>query len=184
MFSTLNSQLSTILLHTCCAPCSAAIVERLMNEGIIPTLYYYNPNIFPQEEYVRRKAESIRHAASVGIDFVDADYDHDRWLEAMKGLESEPERGRRCLKCFQHRLYATAEYAYMNGFKVFATTLATSRHKSIEQIEDAGMFAASHFDGLEFIARNWRKGGLQQRRNELVKQFGFYNQTYCGCEFS
>ena len=173
-----------ILLHACCAPCSSAIVECLLVNGVRPTLFYYNPNIFPDVEYEKRKAECIRYMKILGLLFVDADYDHTQWLENVRGLEAEPERGSRCLKCFKLRLTATALYAVENGFKVFATTLASSRWKDIAQIKAAGELAASMFPDLVFWAHNWRKGGLSDRRNELVRQYNFYNQTYCGCEYS
>ena len=173
-----------ILLHTCCAPCSSAIVECLLANGVHPTLYYYNPNIFPDQEYEKRKAECIRHAQMSGLSFVDVDYDHAQWLEAMKGLEGEPERGARCLQCFKLRLTAAASYASGNGFKVFATTLASSRWKDLMQIEAAGESAAALFPNLVFWAHNWRRGGLQKRRDELIHAYNFYNQSYCGCEFS
>ncbi|MDR2145835.1 MAG: epoxyqueuosine reductase QueH [Tannerella sp.] len=175
---------SELLLHVCCAPCSSAIVEKLMNTGIRPTLFFYNPNIFPREEYEKRKNECIRHAESVEVDFVDADYEHDKWLEWINGLENEPERGKRCLKCFKIRLLAAAKYASENSFKTFATTLSTSRWKNLDQINEAGALAVSRFPELTFMAENWRKGGLSERRSELIRQYGFYNQTYCGCEFS
>ena len=173
-----------ILLHACCAPCSSAIVECLLENGLRPTLFYYNPNIFPFEEYEKRKAECIRHTQMLGLDFIDADYDHERWLDAMKGLETEPERGARCLCCFKERLAAAAIYASGQGIKVFTTTLATSRWKSLEQIFEAGEYAESLVAGVKFWAQNWRKGGLAERRNELVRTYNFYNQQYCGCEYS
>jgi predicted adenine nucleotide alpha hydrolase (AANH) superfamily ATPase len=173
-----------ILLHACCAPCSSAIVAYLLEHNIRPTLFYYNPNIDPAEEYEKRKAECIRHSRMLGLDFVDADYAHAHWLKAVSGLESEPERGARCLQCFKERLVATAIYAHEHGFAVFATTLASSRWKSLAQISEAGAYAASLFPELSFWAQNWRKGGLSERRNELIRRYGFYNQTYCGCEFS
>ena len=173
-----------VLLHACCAPCSSAIVEFLIINGIRPTLFYYNPNIFPVEEYEKRKSECIRHAKMLGLDFVDADYEHHKWLKAVSGFEREPERGARCLICFKERLAVTALYASEHGFKVFATTLATSRWKNLEQITEAGEYAASLYSGIKFWAQNWRKGGLTERRSELVKKYDFYNQKYCGCEFS
>lgn len=100
-----------VLLHCCCAPCSSAIVECLLDNGVCPTLFFCNPNIYPREEYERRKAECIRHAGRLGLDFVDADYDHDGWVAEMRGLENEPERGARCLRCFTSRLRRTARYA-------------------------------------------------------------------------
>lgn len=173
-----------LLLHACCAPCSLAIVECLLQNGIRPTLFFYNPNIFPEEEYIHRKEEIIRYAKLQGIDCVDADYDHQQWLEDVCGLENEPERGARCLRCFYLRLKRSAEYAHEHGFSVVATTLATSRWKSLEQVSQAGRLAVELFEGLVFWGENWRKGGLQQRRSELLQRYQFYNQNYCGCEFS
>lgn len=173
-----------VLLHTCCAPCSSAIIECLMKHGITPTIYYCNPNIYPWEEYEIRKNECSRYAMSLGLEIIDEDYDHERWLEEMKGLEDEPERGGRCLKCFKYRLLRTAEYAQSHGFSVITTTLASSRWKSLEQIEEAGRFAESRCPNVIFWAQNWRKGGLSERRVQIIKEYGFYNQRYCGCEFS
>lgn len=196
-----------ILLHACCAPCSSAIVEYLLANNVRPTLFYFNPNIYPHEEYEKRKAECIRHAQLLGLQFIDAENNslstelksltgflnaqcstlnsgHAAWLEAVRGLEGEPERGARCLQCFRLRLTATASFAAENGFKVFATTLASSRWKDLNQIQEAGEAAAASFPNLIFWAQNWRKGGLSERRNELIRTYGFYNQSYCGCEFS
>lgn len=174
----------SVLLHCCCAPCSAAIVECMLAGGIRPTLFYFNPNIFPQEEYLHRKAEATRFAQAQGLPFVDADYGHDLWLRSVSGLEQEPERGARCLRCFSLRLDATARYAAENGFRVFATTLASSRWKRLDQITAAGRHAAERNPGTVFWEQNWRKGGLQERRGELLRENNFYNQLYCGCEFS
>ena len=175
---------SRVLLHSCCAPCSSAIVECMMANGLRPTVFYYNPNIYPREEYDIRKQEAIRFTTSLGLDFVDADYDHSAWLDDVQGLEGEPERGRRCLQCFTLRLTATARYAARHGFRVFTTTLASSRWKSLDQINEAGRRAAALCPGTLFWEQNWRKGGLQERRNQLLREYGFYNQQYCGCEFS
>lgn len=173
-----------MLLHACCAPCSGAVVECMLDNGLHPTVFYYNPNIYPRGEYEKRKAESIRLVESLQLPFVDGDYDYDGWREQMIGLEKEPERGRRCLSCFRMRLMATAHYAHENGFSVFATTLASSRWKNLQQITEAGLYAASLFPGVAFWTQNWRKGGLDKRRNELIREYRFYNQTYCGCEYS
>ncbi len=173
-----------ILLHTCCAPCSAAIIEWMLQHDMRPTLFYFNPNIYPREEYEIRKSECVRYAVKLGLDILDGDYDHAVWLSAVAGLEAEPERGSRCLQCFKLRMSATAEVAHGNGFTLFATTLASSRWKSLPQITEAGHWAAARFPDLRFYDKNWRKDGLQQRRNELLALNGFYNQQYCGCEFS
>ncbi|MBE6289781.1 MAG: epoxyqueuosine reductase QueH [Bacteroidaceae bacterium] len=173
-----------VLLHSCCAPCSSAIIECMVANGIHPTVYYYNPNIYPFEEYETRKAEAKRFVTSQGLMFVDADYDYDGWKEGVCGLENEPERGKRCLQCFKMRLLQTARYALEHGFTTFTTTLASSRWKSLEQINEAGRWASEQVEGVTFWEQNWRKGGLQERRNQLLKEYGFYNQQYCGCEFS
>ena len=183
-----------VLLHTCCAPCSSAIIEAMMKNGITPVIYYCNPNIYPWEEYEIRKNECTRYAESLGLEIIDADYDHEDWLEAVRGLESEPERGGRCLKCFKLRLLRTAGYARSRGIKVITTTLASSRWKSLDQINEAGLWACSNISSgnngenpdnmVVWWDQNWRKGGLQERRLQIIKEYDFYNQLYCGCEFS
>lgn len=176
---------SRILLHCCCAPCSSAILEWMMVRDIKPTLFYCNPNIYPLEEYQIRKNEITHYAEKLGIEIIDDDYDHEAWLCHVKGLEQEPERGGRCLQCFRLRLLRTAQKAVELGFTEFTTTLASSRWKSLDQINAAGQWASEQVGGaVKFNEKNWRKGGLQQRRNELLKENGFYNQLYCGCEFS
>lgn len=173
-----------VLLHACCAPCSSAIVEWMLQHGIRPTIFYFNPNIFPYEEYEIRKNESKRHADSLDIPWIDGDYNHAQWLEQVQGLEHEPERGSRCLQCFRMRLTATALQAQALGITHFTTTLASSRWKSLDQITQAGLAAQAAVPSTLFWAQNWRKGGLQDRRNQLLREYNFYNQLYCGCEFS
>ena len=235
-----------LLLHTCCAPCSGAIIETLLKEGIKPVIYYCNPNIYPFEEYEKRKTECRRYAEECGLEMVDADYNHGVWLQCVSGLEHEPERGARCTECFRHRLLSSAQYAVHHGFDTLATTLASSRWKNLDQVNAAGRWAVEkanaeaaswrklddsrvplpQVDELgnilktseELLAesrqqgaatvpagapvgaspavsavpsvrlvwwdRNWRKGGLQERRNEIIKEQNFYNQKWCGCEFS
>ena len=188
----------TVLLHTCCAPCSSAIIEAMLANGITPVIYYCNPNIYPREEYEIRKDECTRYAQSLGLEIVDADYDHENWLEAVRGLEAEPERGGRCLKCFKLRLLRTAEYAASRGIRVITSTLASSRWKSLDQIIEAGTWACSQVERRDnllgenifpdkspiYWGFNWKKGGLQERRLQIIKEYNFYNQLYCGCEFS
>ncbi len=176
--------LHEVLLHACCAPCSSAIVEWMLQNGIRPTIFYYNPNIYPREEYEIRKNESKRHAESLSLRWLDGDYDHEAWLAQIRGLEQEPERGNRCLQCFRLRLTATALQAKALGITHFTTTLASSRWKSLDQITQAGLSAQAAVPFTLFWAQNWRKGGLQDRRNQLLKEYSFYNQQYCGCEFS
>lgn len=196
----------SVLLHACCAPCSGAIVEWLVAHNVQPVVFYYNPNIYPLEEYEIRKNESKRHAARLGIEWIDGDgtegdkalftAHHKAWWNGLCSdlaqadilhPELEPERGKRCEACFYIRLLATAKKAQELGIQWFATTLASSRWKDIEQVNTAGKRAEqalSTDDGPRFWAQNWRKDGLQDRRNQLIKEYNFYNQTYCGCEFS
>lgn len=173
-----------LLLHACCAPCSAPILEWLINNNIQPSIFYYNPNIYPENEYVIRRNEIERYCKKLNINFIEGDYNHEEWLNAVKGLEDQPERGSRCLECFKLRMKKTAETAENLGFDTIASSLSSSRWKSLDQIDTAGNFAVEPFPSLTYLAKNWRKGGLQQRRNELLKINGFYNQLYCGCEFS
>ena len=188
--------LHEVLLHACCAPCSSAIVEWMVQHGIKPTIFYYNPNIYPREEYEIRKNESKRHAESLGLTWIDGDYDHSQWRKDVCGLEHEPERGRRCELCFKLRLIAAARKAQELNIPYFTTTLASSRWKNLEQINQAGFIAQETIKSENILspltphpsplywAQNWRKGGLYERRNQLLKEYNFYNQQYCGCEFS
>lgn len=183
--------METVLLHCCCAPCSSAILEWMAQNDIRPVIFYSNPNIYPEQEYLIRKNEITRYAHELGLQIIDEDHlgtwaeRHACWLdEVAAGREEQPERGSRCLECFRLRMLRSAQKAKELGISRFTTTLASSRWKSLEQINEAGAWAAAQVGGVEFWDRNWRKGGLQQRRNELLKQNGFYNQLYCGCEFS
>jgi predicted adenine nucleotide alpha hydrolase (AANH) superfamily ATPase len=119
-----------------------------------------------------------------GLVVIDDVYDHEAWRCAVRGLECEPERGQRCLQCFRFRLERAARYAHEHGFNVLTTTLASSRWKDLEQVDAAGAYACSLFPGLRWWGRNWRKGGLQERRSAIIREQNFYNQTWCGCEFS
>ena len=176
--------METVILHSCCAPCSAVVLEWMLAHDIRPIVFYFNPNIFPQAEYEKRKAELTVHCQRLGVEVVDGDWDHNTWLEAVKGLENEPERGRRCSVCFSVRLRATAKLAHDRGIARFTTTLASSRWKNLDQVNAAGQEAAEHYADVQYWDKNWRKDGLQDRRNALLKFYGFYNQTWCGCEFS
>ena len=175
---------SRILLHACCAPCSGAIVECLVERGFRPVIFYSNSNIYPREEYEHRLNECVRYAREWGVEIVEDSYDHGDWGRCAVGLENEPERGGRCLQCFKYRLLRAAQYAAANGFPVLTTTLASSRWKSLEQVNEAGFWACSQVQGVAWWPQNWRKGGLQERRNQILKEQNFYNQLYCGCEFS
>ena len=173
-----------ILLHACCAPCSSAILECMVQNGLKPTVFFSNSNITPLDEYELRKREIMRYCDSLGVEWVDDDYDHADWLTCVaRGREDAPERGPRCLECFRYRLTRAASYAASHGFGVLTTTLASSRWKDLDQVNEAGA-AACRGTGVAWWDMNWRKGGLQPRRAELIRELGFYNQTFCGCEYS
>jgi len=173
-----------LLLHSCCAPCSADLIQRMVDSGIDLTIFFYNPNIHPKKEYEIRKNENIRFADKLGIDFIDADYDLHDWFKRAKGLEYEPERGERCSKCFDMRFERTALYAYENGFNTISSSLGISRWKNMEQINDSGIRAASNFQNINYWTYNWRKGGGSARMYEISKEEKFYKQEYCGCIYS
>lgn len=176
--------METVLLHSCCAPCSAAIIEWMLKNDITPVVYYYNPNIFPRDEYEKRKGEITRYCEKLGIRVIDGDWEHDLWRERVRGLELEPERGARCQCCFDLRLEKAAQKCSELGIKRFTTTLASSRWKTLSQVDAAGHAAEKKYPGVTYWEKNWRKGGLQDRRGELIKINNFYNQQWCGCEFS
>ncbi|UYM15990.1 epoxyqueuosine reductase QueH [Endozoicomonas euniceicola] len=173
-----------LLLHSCCAPCAGEIMLAIQASGIEQTVFFYNPNIHPVEEYELRKDENKRFCDKLKLPFIDADYDKDNWFERVKGLENEPERGKRCTVCFDMRFERTALYASEYGFPVISSTLGISRWKNMEQINDSGVRAASRYPDISYWTFNWRKQGGSQRMIELAKQEAFYQQEYCGCVYS
>ena len=209
-----------MLLHSCCAPCSGAVLECLLENGVRPVVFFSNSNIVPREEYELRLSELRRYCAELDVPVVDDEYDHEAWLDFVLGergskeaaaLAQAPERGERCLRCFKFRLLRAARYASEHGLEVLTTTLASSRWKSLQQVDEAGSWACSlpapqspggaggleataeQSGGLESVPQkapviwwpqNWRRGGLQPRRAEIICEQNFYNQTFCGCEFS
>ena len=173
-----------VLLHSCCAPCSGSVIEDIHQAGIALTIYFYNPNIHPQKEYLIRKEENIRYAKNLGIPFIDADYDTDNWFERTKGHENDPERGERCSICFDMRFVKTAEYAHTQGFKVITSCLGISRWKDFDQITRAGVQAASLYPDVIYWDYNWRKQDGSQRMIQIAREERFYQQQYCGCVYS
>lgn len=173
-----------LLMHSCCAPCSGEVMEAIIASGIEFAIYFYNPNIHPKREYDLRKDENIRFAEKYNIPFFDADYDRDNWFERAKGMEQEPERGIRCTMCFDMRFERTALYAFENGYDCISSSLGISRWKNLEQINDCGTRAASHYPDLVYWTYNWRKQGGSARMLEISKRENFYMQEYCGCAYS
>ena len=159
-------------------------MNEVARSGIDYEILFYNPNIHPAREYEIRKDENKRYADTLGVPFVDLDYDADNWFERIKGFEMEPERGHRCTLCFDMRFERSALYAVENGYSVFCSTLGTSRWKDLEQINGCGERAAARYEGLSYWTHNWRKKGGSQRMVEISKQERFYQQEYCGCVYS
>lgn len=177
-------KVNKVLMHSCCAPCSGEIMEKMVRSGIDLTIFFYNPNIHPKKEYEIRKNENIRFAEKMNIPFVDADYDVQNWFSRAKGMEYEPERGIRCTMCFDMRFVRTALYAYENDFKVITSSLGLSRWKDMDQINSAGVKAASAYEGITYWTYNWRKGGGSENMYKIAKRENFYKQEYCGCIYS
>ena len=175
---------TNLLLHSCCAPCAGEIMEAVAASGIDTTVYFYNPNIHPIEEYELRKEENKRYCEALNFKFIDADYDKDNWFDRIKGLEDEPERGERCTKCFDMRFERSALFAHENNFSLFATTLGISRWKDLDQVNNSGLRASKRYDDLTFWDFNWRKQGGSSRMIEISKREEFYQQEYCGCVYS
>ncbi|MFA6536877.1 MAG: epoxyqueuosine reductase QueH [Patescibacteria group bacterium] len=172
-----------LLLHDCCAPCGAYVLQELLGTGYNVTVFYFNPNIFPQEEYSWRRDEMKNFCDKNKVRFIEKDYDHDDWLETIKGYENEPERGERCRMCFAKRLAETAQYASENNFEFVATTLSISPHKVTKVINEVGHEVCDLY-GLKFIDIDWKKNEGYKKAVELAKKENFHRQTYCGCEFS
>ena len=173
-----------LLLHSCCAPCSGEVMEALLFSNINFSIFFYNPNIHPLQEYEIRKQENIDFAQKHTIPFIDADYDKDNWFERVKGLEWEPERGKRCSACFDMRFERTALYAHEHDFSVICSSLGISRWKDMNQINESGLKAASRYANMVYWTYNWRKGGGSARMYEIAKRENFYKQEYCGCVYS
>lgn len=173
-----------LLLHACCAPCSSYVLEYL-REYFDITLYFYNPNISPEKEYIFRQAELIRLVGEMGlpITVVSEKYSPEEFFEVSKGLEKEPEGGERCFKCYRLRLLKTAEYAAKNGFQFFTTTLSISPYKNAEKLNEIGGELGEKF-GIDYLYSDFKKKNGYKRSIELSKEYNLYRQDYCGCIFS
>ncbi len=171
-----------VLLHICCGPCATACIERLRAGGREPVLFFSNGNIFPREEYERRRDTARDLAARCGCAFVeDEGARHEDWLaEVAKGHESDPEGGERCRRCFEFSLRRAAAYAQSHGLALFTTSLTVSPHKNSPLVFAAGRAAG----GDHFLEENFKKKNGFLRSVQLAKEFGLYRQDYCGCEFS
>jgi hypothetical protein len=173
-----------VLLHVCCAVCAGEVLEALSASGLHTTVFFYNPNVHPVEEYERRKQETLRFVDKLGIASIDADYDAENWFEVVRGHEDDPERGERCQLCFDMRLSRAAACAAAHRIPLLATTLGISRWKDLEMVNAAGAQAVAPYEGVAFWDFNWRKKGGSQRMSEIARRENFYRQDYCGCVFS
>ncbi len=171
-----------LLMHSCCAPCSTACIERVKDFFEL-TVYYYNPNIDCEKEFDLRRDEQIKYCKTVGVDCQVEQYDESEFLSAVKGLEDCKEGGTRCEKCFYLRLKKTAESAKANGYDYFTTTLTVSPLKNAKKLNEIGNQIAEQV-GVKFLPSDFKKNNGYLRSIELSKQNGLYRQNYCGCKFS
>ena len=176
----------SLLLHVCCAPCSSYVLEYL-NEHFEITLYYYNPNISPESEYEKRANELNRLIGEMPLDTVNAPvierYDNAEFEAAIKGLENEPEGGRRCAVCYKLRLEAAAKYAKAHGFDYFCTTLSISPLKNSQTLNAIGKAVSERY-GVKYLFSDFKKNEGFKRSVQLCADYGLYRQNYCGCKYS
>lgn len=174
---------ATLLLHSCCAPCSSACLERLKDKFKI-TILYYNPNIDEEEEYEKRKAEQIRFLKETGwAEFLDCDHDAEAFVKMSRGLENEPERGKRCYACYALRLSKTAQVAKERGFDYFATTLTLSPHKNADWLNEIGEKEGGRYE-VNYLFSDFKKQGGYYRSTALSTEYNLYRQDFCGCKYS
>lgn len=171
-----------LLLHSCCAPCSSESLKRL-NKFFDITVVYYNPNIYPKEEYLKRKQEQIRLLKILNIKFMDCDYKEEEFLEIAKGFECEKEGGARCSRCFLLRLEKTAKLAKENEFGFFGTTLTISPHKNADIINKTGESLGQKYN-INFLYSDLKKENGYLNSIILSKEYNLYRQNYCGCRYS
>ena len=181
-----QEKVPTLLLHSCCAPCSSYVLEYLSNYFGI-TVFYYNPNIYPDEEYEMRVREQQRFIrafpAKHPIDFIEGAYDKERFYEMARGLEAVPEGGQRCFQCYELRLREAGELAKAQGFDYFTTTLSISPMKNAEKLNEIGLRLAEEL-GVAYLCSDFKKRNGYKRSTELSREYGMYRQDYCGCVYS
>ncbi len=175
-----------ILLHSCCGPCSSYVISYLSKYFDI-TVLYYNPNIYPKEEYLKRKEEQIRLINEIDtdgyVDIMDCDYDNDKYEEKIRGLENEPERGRRCWICYKMRMEKTALLASSNNYDYFCTTLSVSPYKNADWINEIGKELEDIYD-VKWLYSDFKKKDGYKKSILLSSKYNLYRQDYCGCEYS
>ena len=182
----LDGRRPSLLLHSCCGPCSTYVLEYLSQYFNI-TVFYYNPNIYPPEEFEKRTVEQKKLIEKMfsdnSVGFVEGQYDDDRFYETVKGLEDVPEGGERCFNCYRLRLEETAKKAQEGDFEYFTTTLSISPHKNAQKLNEIGEAVAKEY-GLKYLLSDFKKKNGYKRSCELSAQYEIYRQDYCGCVFS
>ena len=181
-----KGKIPKLLLHACCAPCSSAVIESISNYFDI-TILYYNPNIYPQEEFKKRFNELDRliheEPHKNNISLVEGRYNYDEFLNISKGLEDVPEGGERCFKCYRLRLEESAKYAKENNFDYFGTTLSISPYKNSQKLNEIGKELSEKY-GIKYLYSDFKKKNGYKRSIELSKEYNLYRQDYCGCTYS
>ena len=170
-----------IVLASCCAPCSAGAIKQLADGEIAGVddfiVLFYNPNIFPNEEYLKRMTEQIRYCEELGVKYAVGEWDHEAWKNAVRGLEKEPERGARGDVCFAYRFAYARDFAIKNGYDAVASVFGVSKHKDQSQVDAAAQRALGE---IKYIPIRWD----ENLRQAIGRASNFYRQNYCGCEFS
>lgn len=171
-----------LLLHTCCAPC-VTYVHQLLLKNYEVTALFYNPNIYPQAEYIKRRDELIHYASNVNLPLTIEEKHFDAWYTAIEGLEAEPEGAKRCWNCYNLRLEITANHARQNNFDVFTTALSISPHKNAQKINELGLELQNKYS-IEFLEADFKKNNGFKKSAEISREYNLYRQTYCGCQYS
>ncbi|MBQ7450353.1 epoxyqueuosine reductase QueH [bacterium] len=180
-----SSEQKKLLLHVCCAVCASYPVLQLQEMGYEVILYFYNPNIYPIEEYQRRLNELKKLAERYNIRLIIEETGYDYWLNLVKGLENEPEKGNRCRVCFKERLSKAAVKATEENCEYFTTTLTVSPHKNSKQIFEAAKEVCNNIQNPpEFLEIDFKKKDGYKKTSNFADKYGFYRQKHCGCEFS
>ena len=182
----IGNNVPTLLLHSCCAPCSSYVLEYL-SEYFKITVFYYNPNIYPPEEYSKRAREQETFIEKLNtkhpISFIEGDFEDDKFYQTVKGLENAPEGGKRCFLCYRMRLEKSAQIAKERGFDYFTTTLSISPHKNAQALNQIGLDLQDSY-GVKYLLSDFKKKNGYKRSCEISEEYGIYRQDYCGCVFS
>lgn len=181
-----DDRVPSLLLHSCCAPCSSYVIEYLSNYFNI-TVFYYNPNIYPREEYLKRVKEEkdfiLKFKTKYKVDFIEGDYDTNRFYSIAKGFENEKEGGERCFRCYELRLKETASVAKNKKYDYFTTTLSISPYKNAQKLNEIGEKVGKEYD-VKYLYSDFKKKNGYKRSIELSREYNLYRQDYCGCIFS